>query len=393
MTVNPEDLVRENIKSLLPYRCARDDYSEGILLDANENDYGPCLGSESNNSSTNSGPDGPSVYVDELNRYPDPYQKNLKDLICNYRKNQMESENIFLGVGSDEAIDLIMRIFCVPGKDAIVISTPTYGMYKVSAAINDIKVVDTPLNVDFQLCPKDIVNAATNFNSNSDCGGQAKLLFICSPNNPTGNCLRREDIVYLIEHFPGIVIVDEAYVDFATESKDGGSFCGMVRNYRNLMVLQTFSKSFGLAGLRLGVAFGYSYVIDMLNRAKAPYNISDITSQIGVKAMKNVHIMEERVTQTKRELARVSKILAESPHVERVYPSHSNFLLVKIKSPSGSVAEKIYRTMANEGVVIRFRGNERHCKECLRITVGTPEHNDQMVSLLNSTAFMLICDQ
>ena len=248
-------------------------------------------------------------------------------------------------------------------------------MYKVSAAINNVEMIDAPLSGDFNLMCDSVIKAGSGSG-----GGKSKILFICTPNNPTGNSLKREDVLYLVENFPGMVVVDEAYVDFCEEE----SFCTLTGLYENLVVLQTFSKSFGLAGLRLGVAFGNEFVIDMLNRTKAPYNISDVTSQIGIQAMENVAVMEDKVRDTIKERNRVVKELENglSECVVKVHPSDANFVLVEMKKN----AEKIYSTMAEEGVVIRFRGKERHCRECLRITIGTREHNNEMIRLLKDVA-------
>lgn len=338
-----DPLVRPNIRSLVPYRCARDDYDQGILLDANENGIGPVTG------------DG------DLNRYPDPRQDALRRAIAATRG--CRPGQIFCGVGSDEAIDLLIRIFCVPGKDAITITPPTYGMYKVAAKVNDVAVNEWPLTPDFQLDMSSVPRPAS----------RVPLLFLCSPNNPTGNNLRRADMQRVIADFPGIVVVDEAYIDFT----DQGSFVADLDRHPNLVVLQTFSKSYGLAGIRLGLAFASEAIIDYMLRVKAPYNVNSLSAEVAMRALAASETFHRNVEMILAERARVSEALRAMPAVRRVHPSDANFLLAVVDD-----AYRVYKTMADRGVVIRYRGDQPHCDGGLRITIGTPEENDRMLALL-----------
>ena len=259
-TTDIQSLVRENIRNLTPYRSARDDFDSGVLLDANENSFGSTV----RNSL-------------DLHRYPDPTQDKLREVIAEYRG--VEVENLFLGVGSDEPIDLLMRIFCEPGRDSIIITPPTYGMYKVSANINNVGVKEVLLTEKFQLQTDKIKEAADD---------STKLLFLCSPNNPTANDMKRTDLLKLCTTFPGIVVVDEAYIDFSKQE----SMAAMVQQYPNLVVLQTFSKAFGLAGIRLGVAISNPEIISYMMRVKAPYNINKLTADTALKAFENRELLK-----------------------------------------------------------------------------------------------------
>lgn len=340
-----ERLVRPNIRMLTPYRCARDDYDQGILLDANENAIG-------------------SVPADprELNRYPDPHQNAFRAKFAAFRG--VDSAQIFCGVGSDEAIDLLIRIFCRPGVDNILITPPTYGMYKVSAAVNDVAVKNVPLTTDFQLNVDQTLAA---------CDANTRLLFVCSPNNPTGNDLRRDDIHRLLLEFQGIVVVDEAYIDFS----DLPSMAAELSIYPNLVVLQTMSKSFGLAGIRLGIALASVELINYMLRVKAPYNINKLTTEVALKALDAVTEMRSHVAVLNQERKRVAAALATIPGVGRIHPSDANFLLAEVE-----YAQSVYKTMADAGVVVRFRGDQIHCDSTLRFTIGTPVENDRMLALL-----------
>ena len=343
-----DTLVRPNIRSLVPYRCARDDYDSGILLDANENSIGAVTGD------------------DGLNRYPDPHQNELRAKIAAIRG--CRPDQIFCGVGSDEAIDLLIRIFCVPGKDSIVITPPTYGMYKVAAKVNDVGVIDWPLTPDFQL-DLDTLTPGLSRGSLSE----AKVLFLCSPNNPTANNLRREDIIRVIESFPGIVVVDEAYIDFT----DQKSFVPELDRYPNLVVLQTFSKSYGLAGIRLGLAFASEALISWMLRVKAPYNINKLTTEVALRALEQTETFQTNVALLNQEREKVALALAGNPAVKKVHPSDSNFILAVVDN-----AYSVYKTMADAGVVIRYRGDQLHCESTVRITIGTPDENERMLAML-----------
>jgi histidinol-phosphate aminotransferase len=347
-------LVRPNIRSLQPYRCARDDYSEGILLDANENSIGATV---------------PPVPGDsrELNRYPCPYQIPLKELISAYRG--VRPENIFLGVGSDEAIDMIMRIFCAPGKDSILITPPTYGMYSVCAKVNDVEVQKVPLSPEFDVVVEDVLAAVRK---------TTKLIFLCSPGNPTAKSIPLATVERVATAAPNaIVIVDEAYVDFS-ETK---SACCLVDKYPNMIVMQTLSKAFGLAGIRLGMAIGNPEIIHYFNTMKAPYNISKLTSEFAQNAFKHKEVMEKNIKLLLEERTRVDAALRAFPFVKRVCHSDTNFLLFELGN-----AKTIYSTMADSGVVVRYRGGDTHCKDCLRVTIGSPKENDRFLELLEATA-------
>jgi histidinol-phosphate aminotransferase len=338
-----DSLVRPNIRSLVPYRCARDDYDSGILLDANENSIGAVTGDEG------------------LNRYPDPHQNELRAAIAAIRG--CRPDQIFCGVGSDEAIDLLIRIFCVPGKDRIVITPPTYGMYKVAAKVNDVAVTEWPLTPDFHL----------DFSRFPSTDSRFPLLFLCSPNNPTGNNLRRDDMIRVIETFPGIVVVDEAYIDFA----DQASFVPELDRYPNLVVLQTFSKSYGLAGIRLGLAFASEALISWMLRVKAPYNINKLTTEVALRALEQKETLRTSVDLLNQEREKVALALAGIPAVKKVHPSDSNFILAVVDN-----AYSVYKTMADAGVVIRYRGDQLHCESTVRITIGTPDENERMLAML-----------
>ncbi|MBO6523747.1 MAG: histidinol-phosphate transaminase [Balneolaceae bacterium] len=323
---------------LKPYRSARDDFDSGILLDANENSLG-----------------APFEDTLELNRYPMPYQEELRAKIADFR--EVNQENVFVGVGSDEAIDLLFRIFCEPGKDRVLITPPTYGMYKVSAAINNVTVDEVLLSEDFQLCVVETLSAVTE---------NTKLIFLCSPNNPTGNSLNTEDILTVADRFDGILVLDEAYIDFSERA----SFAKDILNRNNLVILQTMSKAFGLAGIRLGVALADPQVIDFMMKVKAPYNVNKLTSKAALRGFNYINVMREKVDQIKSEREKVIHKLNLIPEIQKVYPTDANFLIFKIKD-----AITIYKKMAELGVVIRYRGNEPHCENCLRLTIGTPQEN------------------
>jgi len=344
-TTNIESLIRENIRNLTPYRSARDDFDSGILLDANENSYGASV----RNSL-------------DLHRYPDPTQDRLREVIADFR--DVELENVFLGVGSDEPIDLLMRIFCEPGKDSIIVTPPTYGMYKVSANINNVGIKEVMLTEKFQLQPEKIREAADE---------STKLLFLCSPNNPTANEMKRTDLLKLTTTFPGIVVVDEAYIDFSRQE----SMAAMVQQYPNLVVLQTFSKAFGLAGIRLGVAIANPEIISYMMRVKAPYNVNKLTANTALKAFDNPELLKFNIKQIREERQYVAEQLEHSDAVEKVYPSNANFLLFKIKN-----AKEVYQNLAKLDVIIRYRGNEPLCEDCLRVTIGMPDENVKFLKAL-----------
>jgi histidinol-phosphate aminotransferase len=334
-------LVRENVLKLSPYSSARDDFKgkTGIFMDANENPYG------------------------NLNRYPDPYQKELKSLISKVKG--IEEEKIFLGNGSDEIIDLTFRVFCRPGVDKALTFIPTYGMYEVSASVNDVGVIKIPLNNSFQI---DLRKAESQFSDKN-----LKLVFICSPNNPTSNSMHHKDVEYIVANFSGIVLLDEAYVDFS----DTPSFINLVNRYSNLIVMQTFSKAFGLAAARVGMAFLNPDIVQYFNKIKPPYNISTINQKAAINKLHHIEQYKSQVTKIKKERERLSAILSEMDLAEKVYPSDANFLLVKVKNSS-----YIYNSLVNKNIIIRNRSNL--IDNCVRITIGTKSENDQLISALKS---------
>lgn len=345
MNLKIQELLRDNIRNLTPYRSARDDYHEGLLLDANEN----SLGSPIRNSI-------------DLHRYPSPTQDELRKRIAKWRN--VDYENIFLGVGSDEPIDLLIRMFCEPGKNSIMITPPTYGMYRVAANINNVQVKEVPLTKSFQLQVNEILDS-----SDAD----TKILFLCSPNNPTANNLKVVDMLKLISSFGGIVVVDEAYIDFSGQE----SMAELVQQYTNLVVLQTFSKSLGLAGIRLGIAIANQEIIQVMLKVKAPYNINKLTAESALKAFEQLPLVKFNIEKIIEERKYVAEQLSYAETVETVYPSDANFLLFKIKD-----ALSIYKKLAEKGVIIRFRGNEPNCEDCLRVTIGMPDENKQFLRTL-----------
>lgn len=340
-----EKLVRPNIGNLTPYRSARDDFDKGLLLDANENSMGP-----------------PFPKAEGLNRYPSPYQETLKKRFAKWRN--VDPEQIFTGVGSDEAIDLLFRIFCEPGRDRILTTPPTYGMYGVSASINNVEVDEVLMTDTLQLDVPALLDAVTP---------QTKLLFLCSPNNPTGNTLPQQQIETVLNEFSGIVVLDEAYIDFS----DSKSWAGTLDGYPNLVVLQTMSKSFGLAGIRLGIALASKEIINYMTKVKAPYNVNALTSSYANAAFDHLDQIEEHIRIIKEQREWLRKKLARISAVQNIFPSQANFLLAKIEG-----AKKVYQQLAERGVIVRFRGNEPHCENCLRITVGTPDENQQLIETL-----------
>jgi len=339
------DLVRENIKNLRPYSTARDEFKgqASVFLDANENSYGSPL---------------PANY----NRYPDPLQLDLKDAISKIKG--VPIENTFLGNGSDEAIDLLFRAFCNPGKDNVIVLPPTYGMYEVSAKINDVEIRKVSLLPNFQL---DMEKIAETIDQNT------KLIFICSPNNPTGNSINREDIETILANFNGIVVVDEAYINYARQK----TFIQELTEYANLVVLQTFSKAWGLAALRLGMAFSSTKVIDILNKIKPPYNINQATQDLAFEALKNISQVNDWIKESVAERDRLSSALGTLNIVKKVYPSDANFILTEVTD-----ALKIYDTLVEQGIIVRDRSKVTLCEGCLRITVGTKEENDKLLTVL-----------
>lgn len=339
--MNVNNLLRENIKNLQPYSSARDEFPGEALvfLDANENPF-----------------NGP------YNRYPDPLQKKLKEKVAALKN--VETNQIFLGNGSDEPIDLLIRAFCEPGKENIITIDPTYGMYKVAAAVNNVEVRKASLTSSFGLDVKQLFNLTDD---------DTKMIFLCSPNNPTGNLLDKDSALYVAEKFNGIVVLDEAYIDFAP----GKSLLAELANYPNLVILQTFSKAWGMAGIRLGMAFAAPGIISILNKIKYPYNLNSLTQQKAMKFMEDTAQVKKWVKLIIAERAKMAELLKDFPFVVKVFPSDANFLLVKMHDAVG-----IYNYLAERGIVVRDRSNIHLCEESLRITIGTSEENKQLLKAL-----------
>jgi histidinol-phosphate aminotransferase len=344
---NLDKLLRENIRQLVPYSSARDEFKgeAKVFIDANENSLGSPL-------------------TRWYNRYPDPHQWKLKEAIG--RVKGIPPAHIFLGNGSDECIDLLFRAFCIPGRDNVIINPPTYGMYEVSARINDVAVRRAVLLDDFQL---DLVHLETLVDAHT------KLIWICSPNNPTANSMNRQDIEIILNNFPGLVVIDEAYINFSRHR----SFLQELADYPNLVVLQTMSKAWGLAGLRVGMAFASEAIIDVYNKVKPPYNIGQATQELALKALEEVGQVNEmiRLLVTLRE--QLSRDLAELPVVLNVYPSDANFLLVRTTDARG-----VYEYLLRDGIVVRDRSKVELCEGCLRITVGTEQENAELLRALRA---------
>lgn len=337
-----EELVRPNILSLKPYSSARDEYSgkeAHVFLDANENPYNQ-----------------------PFNRYPDPLQRDLKAMI--EKVKQVPASCIFLGNGSDEAIDLAYRCFTRPGIDNVVAIEPTYGMYKVCADINDVEYRPVLLDEHFQISAEKLLAA---------CDDNTKIIWICSPNNPTGNNINREEITKVLEQFEGIVIIDEAYSDFSQEKP----FRLELRNYKNLIVLNTFSKAWGCAAIRLGMAFAHPEIINIYNKVKYPYNVNLMTQQKAMEALKEPYETDKVIRILLQERARLISAFRDLPICEGIYPTDANFFLAKMTD-----AQKIYDYLVNKGIIVRNRTRISLCNNCLRITIGTKTENAELLSAL-----------
>jgi histidinol-phosphate aminotransferase len=344
MSFDIQKLVRSHIADLQPYSSARDEFdtveSEVVYLDANENPFD-----------------------NGVNRYPDPQQRKLKEVIA--RRRGVAANQLLLGNGSDEVLDLIFRAFCIPNQDKIIVMPPTYGMYKVLANINCISLDEVPLNDDFQLFTKDIL---------SQISTQTKAIFLCSPNNPSGNSFRREDILTLLQSFTGLVVIDEAYIDFSTQK----SLVSDLSSYPNLIITQTLSKAYGLAGIRLGICIASEEIIDILNKIKPPYNINSLTQERAISALADWDTTQRQITQLIAERKGLFAQLEKISFVEKVYPSDSNFLLVRVDD-----ANKRYAQLIENDIVVRNRSNQVGCENCLRFSVGTPQENQILIETLN----------
>jgi len=344
---NPNNLVRNNIRNLKPYSSARDEFKgeANIFLDANENSLGSPL-------------------LKWYNRYPDPMQWKIKEKISNIK--QVPVNNIFLGNGSDEPIDLLYRCFCEPGVDEVILFPPTYGMYEVSANINNINFNRVPLSQEFQL---DLEALESAIKPNT------KIIWICSPNNPTGNSIDRQDIEMVLNNFDGLVVVDEAYINFSRQK----SLVNDLADYPNLVVLQTLSKAWGLAGLRVGMAFASEEIIGYLNKVKPPYNISEPVQELTLKALDEIGQVNDMILQLVDARKQLEQDFIKSPQVVKVFPSDANFLLVEFTQ-----AKAMYDYLVSKGIVVRDRSNVLLCDNCLRITVGTDAENLKLVDAINS---------
>jgi histidinol-phosphate aminotransferase len=338
------ELIRPDLKNIQAYSSARDEFSteeKMIFLDANENPFD-----------------------NGLNRYPDPYQQSLKSKISEVKK--VPSENMLLGNGSDEVIDLIVRLFCIPFEDKILTFPPTYGMYKVVSDLNAVKVLEVNLDKNFQI---DIEALKIQLKQNP------KLIFICSPNNPSGNSIEKESIEFILKNFNGIVIIDEAYHDFSSQK----SWSAHVDEYPNLIILQTFSKAYGMAGARLGLCFANPLIIEYLNRIKPPYNVNQLTQVEILKSLEHKQRIDQNIETLLEERQRLAQELEKLAWVKYVYPSDSNFLLIKVDD-----ANKRYNELLKQHIVVRNRHNLPGCENCLRISVGTPKENLILIETLKT---------
>ena len=336
-----KNLVRKNIEDLIPYSSARDEFNKSdnyIYLDANE-----------------------SSYDNGYNRYPNNKHPELITLISNYKK--LNKDELVLCNGTDELIDLVIRVFCEPGKDKIITLNPTYGMYEVSAKINNVKNVKIDLDHNFQI---DIEKVKSQFDD------LTKIIFITNPNNPTGNCFNEDLIIEIIESFNGIVFIDEAYIDYSNNS-----LISKLNMYQNLIISQTFSKALGLAGIRLGVGYSNSNIISYLKKVKPPYNVNSLTEKKAIENISSTYLENSQIKETILERNKLEKNLENFPFVKKVYPSDSNFLLVKVAN-----ANNVYKYLLDNGIVVRNRSQIKGCEECLRITVGTPKQNNLLINVL-----------
>jgi histidinol-phosphate aminotransferase len=344
---NINNILRENIKNLTPYSSARDEYQgeASVFLDANENAFGSPL-------------------EQQYNRYPDPLQVAVKTRLSEIKG--VPIRNIFLGNGSDEAIDILYRSFCNPGVDNVILVPPTYGMYQVSANINDVAIRNIPLTPDFQLNLEGIAEAIDK---------HTKMIFVCSPNNPTGNSINRADVETLLANFEGLVVVDEAYINFSRQR----SFIQELTEYGNLVVLQTLSKAWGLAGLRVGMAFASEEIIEVMNKVKPPYNVNEASQQLALQALGNIEQVNSWIKETLIQRDKLVLGLKDFEFVEDIYPSDANFILVKTTDPKG-----IYNFLVEKGIIVRDRSKVELCQGCLRITVGTPAENEILLTTLQN---------
>jgi histidinol-phosphate aminotransferase len=344
---NLQNILRNNIKNLIPYSSARDEFKgeASVYLDANENSFGSPLDVN-------------------YNRYPDPIQFKVKQRLSEIKG--VPPGNIFLGNGSDEAIDILFRAFCRPGVDNVITLPPTYGMYEVSANINDVEVRKIKLTPDYQLDMEGIAEAIDE---------NTKIIFICSPNNPTGNSINRADIETILANFKGLVVIDEAYINYSRQK----TFIQELTEYANLVVLHTLSKAWGLAGLRLGMAFASKEIIEVFNKVKPPYNINEASQRIALEALQNVEQINNWIKLTVSEREKLINDLGKLELVLKIFPSDANFVLVKTIDAKG-----IYDHLVNNGIIVRDRSKVELCEGSLRITVGTPDENKTLITNLKN---------
>ena len=338
---NLDSIIRPNVKAMKAYSSARDEFQEinddFIFLDANENPF-------------NNG----------LNRYPDPLQRNVKSILSKLKN--VPAEQILLGNGSDEVLDLIFRAFCEPNQDNVIAISPSYGMYRVLANLNAVEYRKSLLSeADFQPKIEDVFSKVDD---------HTKMIFLCSPNNPTGEIIKKESILKIVNRFNGLVIIDEAYIDFATEP----SWIGEIKNYPNVIVTQTLSKAVGLAGIRLGILYASQEIVDVLNKIKPPYNINQLTQLKAIEILNNYRKVIETTNTILQQKQALENALTEISFVEKIYPSDANFILIKVDN-----ANKRYNQLVEKGIVIRNRNNDDLCKNCLRITVGTEVENQKLI--------------
>ncbi|WP_439131000.1 histidinol-phosphate transaminase [Polaribacter sp.] len=343
---NINNLIRENIKSLKPYSSARDEYKdvsidEMVFLDANENPF-----------------------ENGVNRYPDPQQNSVKDLLSGIKN--VSKKNILLGNGSDEVLDLIFRAFCEPKEDNIITLPPTYGMYSVLANINNIENREVLLRNNFQPNLDEIYRAEST---------KTKILFLCSPNNPSGNSFKKSEVKHLLEHFNGLVVIDEAYIDFSEKK----SWLEKLEDYPNLIITQTLSKAYGLAGIRLGVCYASESIIAILNNIKPPYNVNELTQQKAIERLQKVEVVQEEIVKIKAERNQLIARLKEINFIEEIYPTDCNFVLVKVDD-----ATKRYNQLVVKGIVVRNRTSQPLCENTLRFTIGTNLENEKLIRVLKT---------
>jgi len=340
-----QNLVRENVKGLSPYSSARDEYvsdgSQMIFLDANENPF-----------------------ENGVNRYPDPQQRNLKSVLA--KQKGVKPENILFGNGSDEVLDFLFRAFCEPKKDNIITLPPTYGMYKVLSGINNVQNIEVLLTSEFEIDVAAILEKANK---------KSKILFLCSPNNPTANSFSKDKIIQLLKEFKGLVVIDEAYIDFSKEE----SWLNELKNYNNLIITQTLSKAYGMAGIRLGICFASEEIIAILNKIKPPYNVNELSQQRALQRVLDANVIQLEIAAILEQRAILSKALLKLNYVQKVYASDANFILVKVDN-----ATERYNQLLKLGIVVRNRTTQPLCENTLRFTVGTKDENEKLISALTS---------